>query len=265
MSEPHLRLDDLSIHFGGLKAVDGLSLEVQRGNIDALLGPNGAGKTTTFNGIMGIQRLTRGRVYVNGIDLTGKGPQARASASIGRTFQNLSLVPHLTVEENVAVGVIKYRSSGLLGAMLRTPRTRREDRETKEISYHALDFVGLTHLRWAKAGALSYGDRRRLEIARALASGPKLLLLDEPSAGMGARETLDLADLVAHARDTFGLTVLVIEHDMDFVRKVAQHTSVIDFGRLIASGKTADVLADPVVVHAYLGAPDDELEELADA
>lgn len=265
MSDVHLELQDVTVHFGGLKAVDGLSLSVERGSIDALLGPNGAGKTTTFNAVMGIQPLTRGKVFVNGKDLTGRGPQSRAKAGIGRTFQNLSLVPDLSVADNVTVGVVKCRTTGLVGAMFRTPRTRREDRDIHDIVDRALAFVGLRHLASTNAGQLSYGDRRRLEIARALASGPKLLLLDEPSAGMGAKETADLAQLVVRARDTFGLTVLVIEHDMDFVRGVAENTSVVDFGQLIATGKTAEVLANPVVVHAYLGTPDEELEELSHA
>lgn len=265
MPDIHLQIDDLSVHFGGLKAVDGMSLQVERGAIDALLGPNGAGKTTTFNAIMGIQAMTRGKVIVGGVDLTSREPQARADHRMARTFQNLSLVPTLTVADNVAVGAIRFRKTGLLGAMFRLPRTRREDTDIAVVVDRALSFVGLRHQASTTAGQLSYGDRRRLEIARALASGPDLLLLDEPSAGMGSEETAALAQLVRRARDTFDLTVLVIEHDMDFVRGIAERTSVLDFGRLIAHGPTGDVLADPVVVHAYLGAPDEDLEAAAHA
>jgi ABC-type branched-subunit amino acid transport system ATPase component len=253
MSGALLEVEHLTVAFGGLTAVNDLSFTVEEGSVSALIGPNGAGKTTTFNALNGSGPMSKGTVVFDGQDVTGLDSRGRSRLGVARTFQNLSLVDALPVGDNVAVGAARFRRTGLFGAMLRTPRVRREDRLVGEIVDRALEFVGIGGVRHLAAGSLPYGDRRRLEIARALAAGPRLLLLDEPSAGMDASETEDLASLVLRARDAFDLTVLVIEHDMDFVRQVATRTTVLDFGQLIASGPTDAVLRDPKVIEVYLG------------
>ncbi|MEW6476947.1 MAG: ABC transporter ATP-binding protein [Actinomycetota bacterium] len=253
MNRPLLAVEHLTVRFGGLVAVDDLSLTVEEGSIFGLIGPNGAGKTTTFNAINGSGPMTSGRVVFDGQDITGLDSRGRARLGIARTFQNLSLVEALSVADNVAVGAARFRRTGLLRAMLRAPAVRREDRMIRRVVDEALEFVGLAAAHDRPAGSLSYGDRRRLEIARALAAGPRFVLLDEPSAGMDAHETADLAALVLRAREAFDLTVLAIEHDMDFIRSVASHTSVLDFGQLIASGPTEAVLRDSKVIEVYLG------------
>lgn len=259
MSRPLLEVEHLQVRFGGVVAVRDLSLRIEEGSVAGLIGPNGAGKTTTFNAINGSGPMTGGRVNFDGNDITGLDSRGRARLGMARTFQNLSLVDALSVGENVAVGAARFRHTGLFGAMLRTPAVRREDRLIGRIVDDALAFVGLLGVGDRPAGSLSYGDRRRLEIARALAAGPRFLLLDEPSAGMDAHETADLAELVLRAREAFDLTILAIEHDMDFIRKVASHTSVLDFGQLIASGPTEAVLRDTKVIEVYLGSGTDVL------
>ncbi len=250
---PHLEVREVTVQFGGVVANDAVDLTVRRGGIAGLIGPNGAGKTTLFNVITGAQAPTSGRVILDGVDITGAKRQERARRGMARTFQNLSLVPSLSVLDNATLGFGRFRSAGLGSAVLRLPGTRRQDRQIRELAIDALEFVGLGAFINAETDDLSYGDRRRLEIARALACDPKLLLLDEPSAGMSPGETADLADVILRAHDRFDITVFLVEHDMSFVRALAQECTVIEFGRVIASGETAHVLADPRVAEAYLG------------
>jgi ABC-type branched-subunit amino acid transport system ATPase component len=249
--EPLLHVRSIVVRFGGLTANNDVSLEVKEGQVAALIGPNGAGKTTLFNVITGAQAPTSGRVLFGGEDITDLDRRRRAQLGMGRTFQNLSLVPSLSVLDNATVGMGRFRRRGLVSAILGL--SGREDRFIRETARHALDFVGLGRAADRPTGDLPYGDRRRLELARALALAPRLLLLDEPSAGMGPAETEDLANTIQRARAELGVTVLVVEHDMSFVRSLADHTTVLEFGEVIASGVTASVLEDPRVAEAYLG------------
>ncbi|MDY7106011.1 MAG: ABC transporter ATP-binding protein [Actinomycetota bacterium] len=252
-SDAHLDVRGVTVRFGGIVANDDVNLSVPYGAIAGLIGPNGAGKTTLFNVITGAQAPTAGRVVLAGEDITDLSRQARARRGMARTFQNLSLVPTLSVLDNVTLGFGRFRSAGLLSALVRSPALRRQDRRIREMAAVALEFVGLGSALDVTTSELSYGDRRRLEIARALACDPDLLLLDEPSAGMSPVETAALAEVIAQAHQRFGLTVFLVEHDMSFVRALAAECTVIEFGRVIASGETSDVLADPRVAEAYLG------------
>jgi ABC-type branched-subunit amino acid transport system ATPase component len=252
-SDVHLEVRGVTVRFGGVVANDDVSLQVRRGAVAGLIGPNGAGKTTLFNVITGAQAPTEGKVLLDGEEITGLSRQDRARRGMARTFQNLSLVPTLSVLDNVTLGFGRFRTAGLVSAMLRTPAVRRQDRRFREMGAAALEFVGLGSALGVATSELSYGDRRRLEIARALACDPDLLLLDEPSAGMSPAETAALADVIARAHETFGLTVFLVEHDMSFVRALTEECTVIEFGRVIASGETSTVLADPRVAEAYLG------------
>ena len=249
----HLEVCEITVRFGGVVANDAVDLRVARGAISSLIGPNGAGKTTLFNVITGAQEPTSGRILMDGADITGLSRQARARRGMARTFQNLSLVPTLSVLDNVTLGFGRFRSAGLMSSLVRSRALRWQDRRIREMGAAALEFVGLGNAVGVLTSELSYGDRRRLEIARALASDPELLLLDEPSAGMSPGETAALADVIARAHRHFGLTVFLVEHDMSFVRALAEECTVIDFGQVIASGDTASVLADPRVAAAYLG------------
>ena len=253
MSDARLELEGVTVQFGGLVANDEVSLSVTPRSIAALVGPNGAGKTTLFNVVTGVIRPSRGVVRFDGHDITNLPPVKRARLGIARTFQNLSLVGELSALDNVAVGLGRFRRCGLPGAVLRTPRARREDQTIRRLARAALDFVGLGAVADVPAGGLPYGDRRRVEIARAVASAPRLLLLDEPSAGMGPAETASLATTVRRARDELGCAVLLVEHDMAFVRALADETTVLDLGRVLVHGPTDAVLADEQVAVAYLG------------
>lgn len=248
-----LDVDAVTVRFGGLVANDDVRLRVYEGEIAALIGPNGAGKTTLFNVITGMQPPTSGRVTFDDVDVTKFGPVQRARLGMSRTFQNLSLISSLSVLDNTTVGMGRFRRAGLISSMLRLPNASRQDRMIREASLGALAFVGMSGSAHKMTADLPYGDRRRLELARALALMPKLLLLDEPSAGMDPHETADLARTIRRARDELGVTVLVVEHDMSFVRTLAEHTTVLEFGSVIAAGSTSKVLADPKVAEAYLG------------
>lgn len=249
-----LEVEEVTVRFGGLVANDGVWIEVPHGAIAAVIGPNGAGKTTLFNTVSGAIRPTRGRVAFAGRDVTRASRARRARLGIARTFQQLALVPELTAVQNVAVGLGRFRRTGLAGAITRVGRTRRDDWAIGAVARRALQFVGLGDVGERPASDLSYGDRRRVELARALALAPRLLLLDEPTAGMGPGETAALAATIARARDELGVTVLVVEHDMAFVRNVADVTTVLELGTVIASGPTQTVLTQPRVIEAYLGA-----------
>lgn len=248
-----LSVRGVTVRFGGILANSDVDLDVAAEQVTALIGPNGAGKTTLFNVITGAQTPSRGQVLFGDEDITARSSSFRARRGVARTFQNLSLVDALTAAENVTVGLGRYRRTGLPGAALRLPSARVEDRRFDEIARAALDFVGLAAAADRPAFELSYGDRRRVEFARALALAPRLLLLDEPSAGMGPEETRDLGRLIRRAVAAFALSVLVVEHDMTLVRSLADRTSVLDFGTVIASGPTDQVLDDARVVAAYLG------------
>lgn len=248
-----LEVAELSVRFGGLVANDAIDLVLAEASIAALIGPNGAGKTTLFNVITGAQAPTAGHVRFLGEDITDLDRRVRAQRGIARTFQNLSLVDSLSAIDNVSVGLGRFRRNGLLAAMLGLPSSRQLDRRIRDLAFEALRFVDLGDRANVRTADLPYGDRRRLELARALAMAPRLLLLDEPSAGMGPAETASLVRTIRRSRDVLGVTVLVVEHDMSFVRTLAEYTSVLDFGRIIASGATKAVLDDARVAEAYLG------------
>lgn len=253
MSEK-LLLKGLTMHFGGLRAVSQLDLEVGPGGISALIGPNGAGKTTVFNCVTGFLEPTSGRILLGDKDLAGKRPHIITRSGVARTFQNIRLFPNMTALENVLVGADAQHSTSVPGALVRSPRHRREETHGKRTAEEVMDFVGIDRRANALARNLSYGDQRRLEIARALATDPKVILLDEPTAGMNPAEKNDLMALIAKLRDS-GLTVLLIEHDMKVVMGISERVTVLNFGERIAEGTASEIQRDPNVIAAYLGEP----------
>jgi len=247
-----LTANNVTIKFGGLTAVNDVSLEIKKNMICGLIGPNGAGKTTFFNIVSGVLKPTNGSIKFNGKDITGLFPYKINEMGISRTYQSINLFKSMTVAENVLVGMHSRLKSGLASSVLRTGRQRREEAYAREKADSILEFVGLKKKRDSIAGSLSYGDQRLVEIARALASDPKLLLLDEPAAGMNTKEKMDLKEIVKKINQK-GITVLLVEHDMKLVMGVTDYIYVLNYGRKIAQGDPESIQNNPEVIKAYLG------------
>jgi branched-chain amino acid transport system ATP-binding protein len=246
----------LTRDFGGVRAIDGLDLDVDDGEIISVIGPNGAGKTTLFNLVTGMIPAGQGDILFGGRSIVGLRPSQILELGIARTFQNVRLFPEMSVRENVMVARHCRTRSGMLKAIFRAPSFRREEQETRQRAEQALAFFGSRLVGWrfdTPARSLSYANRRRLELARAMASEPKLLLLDEPTAGMNPRETQELTELIQRLRDETGVTIILIEHDMRVVKGVSERVVVLDYGQKIAEGAYADVASNDRVIEAYLG------------
>jgi branched-chain amino acid transport system ATP-binding protein len=254
MSDSLLQTDALRKEFGGLVAVDDVDFTVPANAIVSLIGPNGAGKTTFFNMLTGVYKPTEGRVIFAGEDMTGKPPHAFTQRGIGRTFQNIRLFQNMTALENVLVGMHVRLKGNLFEALLRTPRVKHEEKEARVRARELLEFSGLKRRDNVIGKNLSYGDQRRLEVARALATQPKLLLLDEPTAGMNPQETADFTTFVGRLREELQLSVLLIEHDMRVVMGISDRVTVLDYGEKIAEGTPQEIQKNERVIEAYLGA-----------
>jgi branched-chain amino acid transport system ATP-binding protein len=248
-----LTVESVRKEFGGLLAVSDLDFTIPVGSIVSLIGPNGAGKTTFFNMLTGVYKPTSGRVLFDGTDVTGKPPHAITKLGIGRTFQNIRLFPQMTALENVLVGMHSRLKGGILGSIFGTPRVRHEEREAHEKGRALLRYAGLGRVDDELAENLSYGDQRRLELARALATEPKLLLLDEPTAGMNPQETAAFTDFLAKLRTERPITILLIEHDMKVVMGISERVTVLDYGEKIAEGTPGEIQKNERVIEAYLG------------
>jgi branched-chain amino acid transport system ATP-binding protein len=253
MQNSLLQVEGLSKRFGGVEAVAGVSFHVQRGEIYSLIGPNGAGKTTTFNMISSVVRPSSGTVHFDGRDITGTASHRMSAIGIGRTFQNLAVFKHATVVQNLLVGRHCHMRSNVFDAAWFFGRARREELDHRRKVEEIIDFLEIEDIRDMPVGMLSYGMQKRIELGRALATEPKLLLLDEMVSGMNTEETEDIARFVLDIRDELGITVLMVEHDMGIVMDISDRICVLNFGRKIGEGTPAEISANPAVVAAYLG------------
>ena len=248
-----LEVKNLCIQFGGLKSVDNFNLTINKGQLYGLIGPNGAGKTTVFNMLTGVYKPTSGSIILDGLNITGKHPAQINKDGIARTFQNIRLFKEMSVLDNVKVGLHNQKKYSTIEGILRLPRYFKEEKEMDERATELLKVFELDGEKEQLASNLPYGKQRKLEIARALATNPKLLLLDEPAAGMNPNETAELMNTIRFVRDNFDMTILLIEHDMKLVSGICEKVTVLNFGQELAKGETAEVLNDPRVITAYLG------------
>lgn len=248
-----LETKNLGISFGGLRAVNAFDISVEKGQLYGLIGPNGAGKTTIFNLLTGVYQPDEGAILLDGVNLTGKKTIDICKAGIARTFQNIRLFGDMPVLDNVKVGLHNHYAYSTLEGILRLPRYYKVEKEMNEKAMDLLKVFGLEEYADYKAENLPYGQQRKLEIARAMATAPKLLLLDEPAAGMNPNETKELMDMIGFVRDHFDMTILLIEHDMKLVSGICEKLTVLNFGEVLAQGDTQDVLNNPEVIKAYLG------------
>ena len=250
---PVLEMQNVEKHFGGVHAIDNFSVKIEHGKIHGLIGPNGAGKTTIFNNITGIYAPDAGKILFLGKDITGSSPHRVAQLGIGRTFQNIRLFSNLSVMENVVIASGMDATYNMPQALLHTKKYKEREQHLQDKAMGLLEIVGLQDKADERANSLPYGHQRKLEIARAMALEPKLLLLDEPAAGMNADESLELVDFVREIRDRFDITILMIEHHMDVVTNLCDYCTVLNFGKTLAIGTPAEVKSDPEVIRAYLG------------
>ena len=259
---PLLRIDDINLSFGGVKAINGVSINVEKGSIHAIIGPNGAGKTSIFNCISSVYKPQRGAVYFEDRKVTGMKPDHVTHLGIARTFQNIALFHHMTVLDNLMLGRHQFMKRGILTGGIFIGPARTEEIENRKAVEDIIDFLEIENIRKKPVGTLAYGLRKRVELGRALALKPKLLLLDEPMAGMNLEEKEDMARFILDINEEWGVTILLIEHDLGVVMDISHRVSVLDFGVKISEGEPAEVANDPRVIKAYIGEEDDFLREM---